>query len=933
MSYDTLLSYQRKLVKEAIDKLEEYKQVGLDVFARGGKSYIAMELINYLSDKKGCNKFLVIAPKAITNNLRLNLFKSYNNITYIGKEMLSRNYSLEELIKASGEDPSEIDVIIFDEAHTMFGENIGIEINKAMDYIKSKYVIAMTATPVSNLKGINTLECLVRKDCILHYEFNEAAKNGDITPVKYIPAVLKYNSDCYDKLNELKNNIVCENAYVVKLYEQLEHQIRSLEGDLEDKLFNYIKDRICLNSSEGGRVFVFFGTIHEIEENREVITNVLERLYRYWGNKDIKVNFYNYTSKSPQEEEDAVLELIGREPYRNTIDVIATVNKGSMGIHPSKVHFGMIMCGTKSITKYMQLVGRITNLTYKNESDTIIFDFRNNRSFLGKVSINVGRQKLRDRREFKRNRALTMFNEESIEKAFEENVELMSCDQIENTADLLDRVENLLILTKDNEDLIEFIKKHLNTIDNDYYGNIAKYLADQANKHQNSNTSHSLTWYLKYLKMYERYNQVRKALLFDGFTEEDKETIGDLFDVFGYRIYIDKKDSLTDITYIKELYEDFMDIGNSKVKANKFVNKYYYDYLTDNMSSGCYAMIQTNEKVANKMLGKTNEMISDGSMDSKVSPTVINMCKKISNDLNMLNNLAKGETSCNKNVNSLYLEVSVIYSFIKSCYLEPTAAAYVDNIIRYLDKFYGDIISEANNRLHSKDEKPKVEKIVAIMDGYLNNYLDKLGSKNTSLDRTIAVISKEKNFNNVDEIYRIALRLIGIQSTSKFNQKIVPKTYMAKLVNDYLASKDRDYILALERFIQREDLPEQLNKKLGHYNNDKITYKNCTDRDLKIAVQSLLKENNKEHVDLLRNSIRKKRTTDEQVILNAFSRYATDRDIAEVTKFIDGQDFDKKSVVKAIKSYDCTLRLLLKLSTSGALHKAYENKVKEMITF
>lgn len=925
----TLSKHQKELADEAKIKLKEHKQVGLDVFARGGKSYIAMELMNFLKGELGCKNFLVIAPKSIVNNLSTNLFKGYSGITYIGKELLSRNYSLEDLIKSKDISPECIDAIIFDEAHTMFGQNIGAEINSAMKYIKSKYVIAMTATPYNNLKGVNALENLIRQDCILHYDFNEAVVNKVITPVKYIPAVLRYNSDCYKKLKELKNNIICENDYIVRLYEQLEHQVKMLEGDLEDKLFEYIKDRIVLDASEGGRIFVFFNRVDEIEKNRDVIENVINRLYTYWGNSFVKVNFYEYTSQNSKHEDEEVLEMIGRDPYPNNIDIIATVNKGSMGIHPSNVHFGLIMCGTQSITKYMQLVGRITNLTKYDKNETVIFDFRDNRSFLGKVSINVGRQKFRDRREFKRNRALTFFNEEVIEKDLKNSVKLMPCTQLEHTIDLFERINNLMVLSADNTELIRFLTKRMGVIDKDYNGNISKYLKSQADKHLNSKTSHSKAWYNKYQLMYEKYNQVRKALMFDGFNAEDKKSVEAMFNMFEYRIYIDKNDSEQTIEYIKRLYEDFMDVGGSNFKIKRFIDKYCYDYLTDGMTSGCYALIQSNDKVASRMLSRANQTVCSNNPDVEIDSTVVELCKKLSSNLELLSHLA-GVTYKN-DVDKIYLQTSIIYRYIQVCKLDEKSAAYVDNITRYVSKFHGDIIKEANNRLHSRDEKPKLERIVDVMNGYKNGHLHELGRANLNLERTVAVISKTEKFEDLDEIYKVTLELFRIKTIKTFNKLVVPKTYMAKLVDEYLDNFDRDKLLMLESFIRRGDMPESLDRKLSSYNNDKVTYKNCSDRDIKIAVQSLLKDNNKEHVDLLRNAIRKKRVTNEEVIVNAFSMYTSKSDLEEVKKFINGDEYNKRAVINATMSTTLTVKILMKLSESGALHKEYSTKVKDMI--
>ena len=56
--------------------LDKHKRVGLNIFTRGGKSYIAMDLIKYLRNEKGCKNFLVLGPKAVVNNLRNNTFKN-----------------------------------------------------------------------------------------------------------------------------------------------------------------------------------------------------------------------------------------------------------------------------------------------------------------------------------------------------------------------------------------------------------------------------------------------------------------------------------------------------------------------------------------------------------------------------------------------------------------------------------------------------------------------------------------------------------------------------------------------------------------------------------------------------------------------------------------------------------------------------------------
>ena len=59
--------------------------------------------------------------------------------------------------------------------------------------------------------------------------------------------------------------------------------------------------------------------------------------------------------------------------------------------------------------------------------------------------------------------------------------------------------------------------------------------------------------------------------------------------------------------------------------------------------------------------------------------------------------------------------------------------------------------------------------------------------------------------------------------------------------------------------------------------------------------------------------------------------YTSKSDLEEVKKFINGDEYNKRAVINATMSTTLTVKILMKLSESGALHKEYSTKVKDMI--
>ena len=67
-----LLHYQKDIFNKALDIISRNKKVGLDIFTKGGKSYIAYALMEHLVNKGEVDNIIIVAPKAIIENLRDN---------------------------------------------------------------------------------------------------------------------------------------------------------------------------------------------------------------------------------------------------------------------------------------------------------------------------------------------------------------------------------------------------------------------------------------------------------------------------------------------------------------------------------------------------------------------------------------------------------------------------------------------------------------------------------------------------------------------------------------------------------------------------------------------------------------------------------------------------------------------------------------------
>lgn len=625
--------YQKKIFEQSYKVLDKHNKVGLDVFTSGGKSPISAELINYLRENHDCSNVLVVSSdqtwEALSGKYKLIGF-SLDNIYHVKNVTLSRGTSLHDAIKESGIEPDDIDIILFDECHRLFGENIHAEIEKNKKYIYSKYVIAMTATRLNGIKMIDSLNELVGNKCIITYNLNDAVSNDVIDQINMVNVSLRCAPEYFEYINTLineKGNKITNKA-LLKVITDTKNLIKKKNIDtVENVIYNNIIDgasrcKVKLNGKDGARVIIFFNRIADVNKTKETLTNVISKVY-----SGCNINYVKYTSKSSDEETEQALSILTSDTSTpNQVDVIATCDVAAESFHPANVQLGIVFGGTQSIRKELQRIGRFITLKQYKKCDCIIFDFSESCKKLGERSIIVGKTEL-DMRMKDTLRLSRYFNDKQSDISellyeYDGSINIISSNIDNNILDMLDRTEALLNIMEGNDDLIDYIDNNWKAIANrdTYFYNISKFLRDMT----------KVTPEVASKNYYERYEIIRKYMMYPMLKEKDREMLKDSFGKYGVSNYLSATLSADKTTYTKMLYKS---IENGSFD----VEKYWKSYTIKDMSSDCIMMIRQHEDILtdinNRILNSfpTQFGVMSGSKIEMIATLLISSIKALDN--------------------------------------------------------------------------------------------------------------------------------------------------------------------------------------------------------------------------------------------------------------------------------------------------------------
>lgn len=651
--------FQKEICDRAISILEDTKRVGLDVFTSGGKSIIASEIVEHLRSKGIVKKVLVVAKEGTWCALSSRMTQigfSLDNVYHIKNSKLSRRTSLKDCIEEQGISSDDIDLILFDECHQLFGTNIRCELNKYKDYIYSKYVIAMTATTYTGLKMIDSLKEIVGESNIVKFNLNDAVARDVIDPINMVEIKLSCKPEYYERINGL---LCCKNSNVTnkKILRFADATKRYVDKANIDTLSNVIyqsivtnakKYKVNLDASNGARVLVFFNRIDDIRKYKEYIVNAVSKAYT-----GATINYIEYTSKSSTAESDeAIKVLTANKADKNTVDIVVTCDVGAESFHPVNIQLGLVFGNTQSIRKAIQRIGRFITLKQYKTSDYIILDFSESDK-VGRTTITTGKTELDYRSEEINNLKRYFTDSESdIESLLSEygnsiNIEVSSIDI--SILDRLDRLNVLVNVTVDNDDLLAFIDSKLDVIEKKYYGNIAKYLKENESKYPEI-TEHNYR---------QRFNSIRKYMAYPGLQASDFEILNETFGKYGSSLYLGENTSTNMTGEVRVLYR--------KIKAKSCsIEDIYRPFVRRQYTSDCIALIRSDKDM------------------------LMLLYKRICNSVPSCYNINKDSVLYNK----LILVNKLCKNHIDNCGLDGVGKELAVMLAVYLDTYY----SISNNK-------------------------------------------------------------------------------------------------------------------------------------------------------------------------------------------------------------------------------------------
>jgi hypothetical protein len=535
-------------VLAAVKKLLSKRKVGLDIFTRGGKSYIAMDLISYMLERdENKDKYVIImAPKSVADNLEGNVMKDFEHfkqLIFMNYEKLSRKIKVTDYLKEVHIKPEKVCMIVMDEAHKAFGEICRNTFLLDKDFIYSKYIIAMTATPYSNLSGVHSLDELVGKDNIIRYHYDEAIKDKIARKINYIPAVLSYDTKVLERITELRRDYK-DNAYLVQLLDKFEKINDNISSNEARAICSYLTENVKLSCRDGARVFVFFSSIAKLENGKNAVIDAVTNAYKNWGDKNVEYRYLNFTSASTDDEIDKIRDILSRDPLANTVDIICTVQMGVMGIHPSHTHFALMMSTTTSLQKLMQMIGRVTNLYAYDDTDTTVFDLRDSLAEIDKVHYKAkGKNLLQDLLD-------VMYGKEDGNiSQYNSSVNIKSSKMANESLELLEKIRLVENTIKESANVIQYIEQKLPNIDSRENGSILDYLKHAKTRTENQLERRSL------LKKESVYRQILNIVFNDEYDNDIRESLRSEIDRFEYRIYIAEGSAIDKINRVHKIYD------------------------------------------------------------------------------------------------------------------------------------------------------------------------------------------------------------------------------------------------------------------------------------------------------------------------------------------------------------------------------------------
>ena len=308
-----LLEHNQKVYDEAV---EYFKNGGKDLLivqdTGTGKSFICAELLNTIF--KGMSVLYVVPVFKIAENFK-NSTGCSDNIEFVSYRFFKDDVDL-----------SDIDVIVFDEAHHTGSNKCGNVIQNIIQNNQDKYIIGLTATPVredkvdvstffsKTINGASVFECI---------------ENGLMPKFAYISCSDHTIKDINSHVRSYGVNSITRDGITYNLKIDYNNSIDLLKSIVKD---TNLDKWIC-----------FFGSVKELNENEEAMKSIFQ------GYTIVKVHSYLET-----------VDLEGLSTQSKV--VVLSVNMFLEGIHLKGVQGILISRNVGSVLVFRQILGRVSSI-------------------------------------------------------------------------------------------------------------------------------------------------------------------------------------------------------------------------------------------------------------------------------------------------------------------------------------------------------------------------------------------------------------------------------------------------------------------------------------------------------------------------------------------------------------------------------------------
>lgn len=372
MSGPILMEHNLKTYKDICEKLKTDNRVLVVQPTGSGKSYLAYQLIDDLTD----GKCLVMGPSLWSlENLARKKYWRAEKAKIITFSKLLYNRNIEECLNEIGLKPDEIKLIIIDEAHRALAKKWRLVIEAVLNCCSGSKIVGLTAFDYRKDMQMDVAKEMFNGNKVCNLTLKEAIRKDILPKLTYILGMMHVRHDI-QKIEELTKDI--------GVYPKLKPMIEMVKEswNFDEYFVNLLKKHLT-EREENLKHIIFVSSISEADRIKERAQGWFEQIY-----PKSKINVTVVHSKIRAEQLSSDLEkfTVIKENC-NDVDVAICVNMMSESFHIENLESIIIMYGTRSDIAYLQKIGRAMSVC---GSKPIIFDFVDNIYTAGSIVKQLG---------------------------------------------------------------------------------------------------------------------------------------------------------------------------------------------------------------------------------------------------------------------------------------------------------------------------------------------------------------------------------------------------------------------------------------------------------------------------------------------------------------------------------------------------------------